>query len=175
MSDFELYRRFRRGEEQAFEELYEKYSNRLYNFALRIVGNTDLAEDIFQETFIRLSRSDLEERAKLSTWLYRVVTNLCYKALRRREVFGLREEGLGNPEDTLDPEGEAELLLLRDRVRSELMKLPENHRVALTLRFFEGKNYAEIAEILLCPKGTVKSRIHYALRTLRDTLGGASN
>jgi RNA polymerase sigma-70 factor (ECF subfamily) len=175
MTDFELYRRFRKGDESAFETLYDKYSVRLYNFALRIVGNTDLAEDIFQETFIRLSRSDLEERAKLSTWLYRVAANLCYKALRRKKVLGLSEIHLRNAADSFDPSAASELLLLQDRVRGALMKLPDNQRVVLTLKFWEEMTYAEIAEILMCPPGTIKSRTHNALKRLKETLGGESN
>jgi RNA polymerase sigma-70 factor (ECF subfamily) len=161
MNDFDLYRRFKRGDESAFEELYKRYSVRLYNYILRIVGDADMAEDILEETFIKLYFSDLVERAKLSSWIYRVATNLSYKRMRRRK----RESYLEGDESKifLNPRSP-----LKDEVEEALLLLPEHHRVVLVLKFFEGKTCGEISEILGCPEGTVKSRLHYAISKLKS-------
>jgi len=163
MNDFELYRRFRKGDESAFEELYKKYSVRLYNYILRIVDDTDMAADIFEETFIKLYFSDLEERAKLSSWIYKVATNLSYKKLRRRKRESYLEENMKETPISLNPNSS-----LKDEVKEALLTLPEHHRVVLVLKFFEEKTCEEISQILGCPIGTVKSRIHYAISKLRS-------
>ncbi len=164
-----------RGDGEAFETLYGRYRRRLYNFVLRHVQDEALAEDLFQETFLRLLRAAprWQPRARLSTWLYRVALNLCIDQGRRR-----REEAL--PEDAAEaiagdepgPQGALEAAEAAAWLRARVAELPAEQRAVLLLRVYEGLEEREVAEIVGCPLGTVKSRLHYALRRLRLQIGG---
>lgn len=161
------------GNEQAFEALYSRYRLRLYNLLLRYVQDGALAEDLYQEAFLRLLRAAPRWRpeARLSTWLYRVAINLCIDAARRRRDEGLTPEaaeliadGRPGPQDAVQ---QSEAL---QRVKVEVAQLPDQQRAVLLLRVYEGLGEQEVAEIVGCPVGTVKSRLHHALRRLRAGL-----
>jgi RNA polymerase sigma-70 factor (ECF subfamily) len=166
VTDFELYFRARDGDEASFNTLYQRFSTKLFNYIYRIVLDRSLAEDLLQETFIRVIKSNLEERAKFSTWLYRVATNLCYKALRCRKIsFQALDDSITSEND--DPAAALERKINKDRITKSLARLPENQRVVIVLRFWEDMPFQEIAEFLSCPIGTVKSRTFYALENLK--------
>lgn len=160
---FELYRRFKAGDERAFAELYDRLSPGLYNYLCRLLGDVHRAEDALVETFTKLARSNLDGPGNVKAWLYRVATNHCYKWFRKnREVC--------MPDGLPETAGREPLrdFLRENAVQRMLNSLPEAQRVVVALKFFEDLSYAEIAEILCIPLGTVKSRMHDGIKKLRQ-------
>jgi RNA polymerase sigma-70 factor (ECF subfamily) len=158
----------------AFEELMNRYEKRLVNFLNRYAGDVSTAENLAQETFLRIykNRMEYEPQAKFKTWLYRIATNLAIDEFRKksRRKEDLYDEFPDKPSSNPNPH-EA---MIRDerarRVREKLMELDESHRVVLVMKWFEGLKYEQIAKILGISVGTVKSRVHYALKKLEVEL-----
>ena len=151
------------GDEQAFNALYRRYSNGLFNYCLRLLGDWHHAEDVLVETFTKLARSNLGETGSLKAWLYRVATNACYKMFRKRK----REYGISGRTWRLYVDDPAPDITREMEIQDLLNKLPENQRIVVVLKFFEDMRYREIADVLCCPVGTVKSRMHEAVKALR--------
>lgn len=184
-TDEVLIRRCRRGDERSFDILFERYKARIYTFVLRFVKDPKTAEDVFQETFIRVFRKarHFRQQAKFSTWLYTIAANLCrdeLKKRKRRYIVSLDEplwdsehEGrvAARIETTAAPsEGprlEAEKREIGQLLFSAVEELPENARQVIELHMIHGLRYREVAEILGCPIGTVQSRMHNAVQLLR--------
>ncbi len=122
---------------------------------------------MLEETFIRLFQSNLSETGKLKNWLYRVATNLSYKCMRKRKHEITAAESQLEHMQRTEPD---DRILSSIQVRRTLMKLPEKQRTAIVLKFYQGMKYREIADMLGCPLGTVKTRIHEGLKKLRDIL-----
>jgi len=183
-SDIELMLRLKNDDVGVFDVLYERYKRPLLNFIFRIVGQQEVAEEIFQEVFTQVfrRRKSYQPRAKFTTWLYKIAYNLSLKELRRRrrwgdkEVFSeededgkrkemeqIRDEGK-NPEEIFTRAREVEL------VKSALQKLPEIHRKIVILREYQNLSYSEIAELLGIAEGTVKSRLFRARLALKELL-----
>jgi RNA polymerase sigma-70 factor (ECF subfamily) len=168
-----LLARSRAGDKEAFGMLAQRYCSFAVGVAYRMTGNSQLAEDLAQEAFIKAWRKLPQFRGDCSfrVWLGRIVTNTTLDYLRRQ-----------NPEQPLDetllPAGPAEDAPLRHLEREEMrqlvrqavLSLPAQCRVALILREYEGLSYREIAETLDIPMGTVMSRLHYARQLLRERL-----
>ena len=167
------------GDQKAFELLVIKYQRRIERLIGRMVRDTDLIEDIAQETFIRAYRalSQFRGEAQFYTWLYRIAVNTAKKALvdlRRDPVVSesaLRggnddEEETSGVENELTSAETPETVLaakeIAATVNSAMEALPEELRQAVTLREIEGLSYEEIAEVMNCPIGTVRSRIFRA-------------
>jgi len=164
--------RARAGDRQALSLLVHEHYGPLRAFLVRYGCGPDDVDDVVQETFVRVFRSldRYEHRGSFRTWLYRIGLNLARDALRRagRTVTQPDLEPLSRLAE--DP---ADVLMARvdsDRLAATLAKLPESQRAALVLRFYADLPVEEIARICRCPTGTVKSRIHYALRKLRGML-----
>lgn len=183
MNEEELVKRARDGDSAAFETLMHDYFKRIYNIAFRIAGNADDAADMTQETMIKLLRNikSFKGESKFSTWVYRVATNTCLdelKKLRKNNARSLSDSfdtGEGEiPYDVEDtaptPEQSAEKHELRDMVAKAVLRLSGDHRAAIVLRDIRGFSYTEIAEILGCSEGTVKSRISRARAQLKQVL-----
>ncbi len=184
-SDEVLIRRCRQGDERSFDILFDRYKGRIYTFILRFVRNEKTAEDIFQETFIRVFRKAryFRHQAKFSTWLYTIAANLCrdeLKKRKRREVFSLdapashpkAEEPVPSRIQVISdlsdgPREEAEKRELKGVLALALDELPENSRQVVELHVMHGLRYREVAEIMGCPVGTVQSRMHNAIQVLR--------
>lgn len=183
-ADEQLIRRCREGDLAALEELLARYQNRLMTFIYSVVRDYHLAEDIFQETFLRVYREAGKFRAGASfkTWLYTIAVNLCRDALRRakrRPEVSLETELV--PEETDGSLRLSDLLAGREPgpreqaggreteaiLAGELSRLSEEHRQVIVLSRLNGLKYREIAEVLGVPSGTVRSRLHYALEQLR--------
>lgn len=130
------------------------------------MGDWHLSEDILEETFIRLCKSTLEERGKLKNWLFRVATNLSYKTLRKKNY---QIADCNKIAETLKCDFQ-ERITKRIEIQRSLMKLPEAQRVVIVLKFYQGMKYEEISEILGCPLGTVKTRMHNGLKKMRKLL-----
>lgn len=161
---FRLYKRYKQGDEKAFDALYKRLSGGLFNYCVRMLGDWYLAEDVLVETFTKLAKSSLDERGNLKAWLYRVATNACYSRFRKMKTelksFERQlSEAMGNP----GPDFVQEL-----RVQRLLNELPEYQRVVVVLKFYERMTYQDIADVLCCPLGTVKSRMHQGLNKLRE-------
>jgi RNA polymerase sigma-70 factor (ECF subfamily) len=130
---------------------------------VRLLGDWHRAEDVLVETFTKLARSSLEETGSLKGWLYRVATNACYKIFRKqkRESY-VHESGLPACIDDPAPD-----IIKEIEMQKLLNRLPESQRVVVVLKFYENMRYQEIADVLCCPLGTVKSRMHEALKNIR--------
>jgi RNA polymerase sigma-70 factor (ECF subfamily) len=158
---FELYRKFKAGDERAFEALYARLSPGLYNYLCRLLGDGHRAEDVLVESFTKLAQSNLDGPGNVRAWLYRVATNQCYKWFRKNREVCL--EGFPEPESGVPPRD----ILRENSIQRILNGLPEVQRVVVVLKFYEEMSYPEIAEVLCIPLGTVKSRMHEGLKRLR--------
>ncbi|HEY75414.1 MAG TPA: sigma-70 family RNA polymerase sigma factor [Thermoflexia bacterium] len=181
MDETALIRAAQRGNLDAFNELVLTYQHRIYNLAYRILGDPAAAEDATQETFIAAYRKIGSFRGgSFVSWLLRIVANRCYDELRRQkrrpttswEAFGEIDEE-ANPaliNGGESPEERAERAELARFLQAAISTLPPDQRVVLVLSDVEGLSYAEIAETVRVPVGTVKSRLARARARLRDLL-----
>jgi RNA polymerase sigma-70 factor (ECF subfamily) len=171
--DHRLIQRVLAGDETAFERLVERYYPRIDRLAQQIVRHPMTAEDITQEVFLRAYRSLPRFRGEASfySWLYRITINLCLNHLRRQAN---RLSPAEEPDDLATPAADPSALLetqeLERLVRRAIDALPPHYRVAVILRDLEGLSYEEIADILGIPLGTVKSRINFGKRLLKEKL-----
>ena len=183
VDDLQLVRDAREGDEAAFGELVERHQARVYNHALRLMGNSQDAEEVLQDTFLQVFRNldRFEERSRFSTWIYRIATNEALmrlrKARRKREVFledTAGQDGEWRGEEIRDfarsALEEVENKELMEKLRTLLEELPEEYRVVFTLRDVDGLSNAEVAEILEISVPAVKSRLHRSRLYLRDRL-----
>jgi len=184
--DAELIRRCARGEEAAYRELVGRLEKPLVAFIRRYVGEESLAEDLFQETFVRVVRTlgTFRPEASLTTWIFTIARNLCLDHLkakkRHREVSmdagsaGGDDQGVDFREALRSPGPEPGTLAEGHedgaRLRAAMAELAEPKREALILRVFSGLSYAEIARITDAPVGTVKFRVHDAVQELAKKL-----
>lgn len=181
--DSGLVRKAKQGDIQAFEKLINKHQKRVYNIALRMLQNPEDAYDISQEVFIRVFKSmkEFREEASFSTWIYRIAKNACLDELRKRKKRNIvsLDENMEFEEGTVKRQIEDEapgpdILYeskeLKDIVKLALRHLSNDHRLVIVLRDLQGFSYDEIAKILDCPEGTVKSRINRARKALKDIL-----
>jgi RNA polymerase sigma-70 factor (ECF subfamily) len=178
-----LVSRSKAGDIAAFEELIGAYQKKIFNLAYRIIGNYDDAADLAQEALIRIFRSigGFKEQSSFSTWIYRITTNVCLDEIRKRKSkkeYSLDEEvqvddGQLKRQVMSEDPGPDEVFEreeLRSMVKDAIDKLPEEQRIVITLRDIQGLSYDEIAEVLDCPGGTVKSRISRARQALKKVL-----
>lgn len=181
--DQQLVERAQRGDKHAFELLVGKYQRRLGRLISRFVRDSAEVEDVTQEAFIKAYRAlpSFRGDSAFYTWLYRIGINTAKNylvSLRRRAPtttqFDVEEsedfEGSDQMHDTNTPENELMSKQVAAVVNATLLKLPEDLRMALTLREIEGLSYEEIAEIMSCPIGTVRSRIFRARETIASNL-----
>jgi RNA polymerase sigma factor (sigma-70 family) len=182
----ELVRLAAKGDDRAFEKLVELYEKRIYTTALRMTGNPDDAYDISQETFIRVYRSlkGFKGDAKFSTWVYRIVTNLCIdfnRKSKRIKQVPLENNDEEEPftitisDDRFDPERNLERSEIVRAINKALGSLSDEHKEIFILRELDGLSYAEIAEVKMIEEGTVKSRLFRAREKLREALLGGGN
>ena len=167
--------RLRAGDARAFEELVASHQHRVFGVALRMLGGAAEAEEVAQEAFLRAHRSLGEFRgdAKLSTWLYTIVSRLCLNRLAsgdRRAVRHSEEVLLRVADEGSGPEVRAERGQLEGALHRAIAELPEERRVVIVLRDLEGLSYEEIALALGLELGTVRSRLHRARMDLKDKL-----
>jgi len=178
-SDEALVRRARDGDYTAFERLYERHRTLVYRFAYQMAPRRDDAEDIVQEAFVRAYQNldRYRDEAKFTTWLLRIVTNLCTDQARmahRRSALE-QQEATGSltwmtTVENEDPIHNLELEGLRDSIRRALAALPLHHRTVIILRDIEEREYPDIAAILGCTIGGAKLRVLRARRALKDRI-----
>jgi RNA polymerase sigma-70 factor (ECF subfamily) len=162
-----------RGDRRAFRGLVEKYRGPLYRFILRMVRRPAVAEELLQETFLRMyqSAARYEPRAAFSTWLFRIVANLC---LNESEAARSRHEALGEAPERAHPQASPAEALERKEVgaavEAALATLPPQQRAAVQLARFEEMSYAEIAAVLGVGVAAVDSLLQRARQKLRESL-----
>lgn len=179
----ELVQLLKHGEEGAFEQIFHKYQEQVYNITYRMMGNPQEAEDMTQEAFLRVFQKIRQFKGKsaFSTWLYRLTVNLCQDRLRKlhKRKFHLAEnletleENLRTNKSNILAVDEPTLedkIILEDRrtaVQGIINALPANYRTIIILREIEGLSYKEIATVLDCSLGRVKSLLHDARQELK--------
>ncbi len=178
-----LVRRLKRRDEAAFKQLVKRHKSLVYNVCLRMLSNSEEAEDIAQDVFVRafLSIGSFREEARLSTWLYRIAVNLCKNRLKyysRRSaklhssIDFVAEKNLRNGcgqitgEATPGPDQTLEAFQTENLIQEALMSVDEDFRKLLILRDIEGLSYIDIMRVTGLPEGTVKSRLHRARTAL---------
>lgn len=178
-TDAALVRRAREGDYGAFEALFERYRTMAYRFAYQMVGRRDDAEDVVQEAFVRAYQNlhRYRDEAKFTTWLLRIVTNLCTDEARKhqRRTALEQQESAGALDwmtigDTDDPVQNLEDDRRKMALRKAMAALPAHHRTMIVLRDIEEKEYPEIANIVGCTVGGAKLRVLRARRALRDRI-----
>ena len=173
----------REGDMTALAILVEKYKRLVYRLAIQITKNHEDANDVMQDTFLKVYESihSFRKESAFETWLYRIVVNHAMNLVKRRKRR--RESSLSAASETEihpdvkrtadlvnDPHVNAERKELQKWVTQAVDSLPVKHRTVVILHEFEGLTHAEIASILNCSEGTVRSRLHYARNKLRELL-----
>ena len=176
LDDSGLVAQFMGGETRAFSELVTRYHVRLLNFIYRTIGDRDRAEDLVQETFIRVYRHlhRFDQSRKFSTWVYTIAGNLAKNELRNRSrnplvlfqslktSWDADHRPLEWEDNTYRPDDLYRKRHLKETIDRAVAQLPDHHRVVFVLRELEGKTYEEIADITGVNLGTVKSRLNRA-------------
>lgn len=172
MSDEALMQRYvRHGDRRAFEELFHRYSNRLYALFMRSLGNEAASRDLVQQTFLHVhrARKDYQPERPLRPWIYTIAMNLRREHFRRR---GRRPETQYDPiahgEPTVAPEAST---ATQRAVRRALRQLPENQREVILLHWYEGLSFTEVAKTVGASVSAVKVRAHRGYNKLREILG----
>ncbi|MCC8179302.1 MAG: sigma-70 family RNA polymerase sigma factor [Planctomycetes bacterium] len=172
-----LLRRYVDGDNEAFTTLVGLYEERLYVFIHRLVGDAELAEDVFQQTFIKVANKagGFDNRASFSTWLFRIARNAAIDELRKNKRH-VRADDRVDPEIMADANAVQPLARLSveeqaEQVRQALMLLPEAQREAFLLKEEGDLTFEQVGETLGCGKETAKSRFRLAVDKLRAMLG----
>lgn len=175
MPDQELLIKVSTKDEEAFKELYARYNIAVFNYLLRLIHHTTFAEDLLQETFLAIWQGAQSFRGKSSvkTWMFRIAH---YKAVSWLRKHSKKQEMQYNIDDVVlfskehSPEETAIQSGQITQIQSAIEQLSQNHRSTIELTFVHGFSYKEIAKIMGCPVGTVKSRMNYALKYLSADL-----
>lgn len=165
----ELVSRCQAGDETAFGELVDHYKNLVYAMVYRMVNDRNQADDLAQEVFLKVHRGlpYFRGEARLSTWIYRIVANVCVQARTRRRE--LQPAAAGLP-DRGAPDGAFADLELRDRLEKAIAQLPDQYRMLIAAHYLQGVQYEALAESLNLPLGTVKTHLYRAKKLLREIL-----
>ena len=180
--DTRLAKLARKGDQRAFAEIVELYKDKLYHLGYRMTGNRQEAEDVVQETFLRVFNNldRYDENQKFSTWIYRIATNLCIDRLRKRKnVYSLDaesgdHEGLDGysmlPSDDRTPESELMLSETQRVIHEAMETLPPKYKSVMVLRYMQDLSLQEISDVLDMPVTTVKTRVHRGREFMRKKL-----
>ncbi len=179
-TDEELIARFQDGDEQSYIELVKRYKDRLINFVFRLVNDRDQAEDIIQDTMLKLytHKHYYKSIAKFSTWIYTIAGNFAKTELRKKKTrkvtnnsqLGPEDRDYDPPSNDPNPEKLVESEFINTKILEAIEKLPEHFKVVTVLRDIEKLPYDEISNIVDVPLGTVKSRINRARIQLQKDL-----
>ena len=178
-TDEELISRFQNGDERAYVELVNRYKDRLLNFVFQFLGDIEQAEDVVQDTMLRLyeKKHYYKEIAKFSTWIYTIARNLANTELRKKkrrkttylsQLSKERQFEIPAIQDDVDQSIQNEFI--HDRIQSAINNLPEHFKVVIILRDIQELSYEDISNIVEVPLGTIKSRINRARIQLQAEL-----
>jgi RNA polymerase sigma-70 factor (ECF subfamily) len=175
----ELVDRCRREEPGAFEELIEQFKNLVFALIARTVPDRSRAEDLAQDVFLRVHRGlpYFRGEARLSTWLYRIVVNVCsQERSEQRSRAASRHMSLDDPNSRVAAPSTVDRRFsdfeLRDRLEKAIEQLPAQYRLLIAGHYLQGLQYEDLAEAMKMPLGTVKTQLHRAKRQLRGLLEG---
>jgi len=167
-NDEELMEHFKAGQQDAFVELYKRYNRRVYAYCIKMMGAKDVAEDVFQEIFVRVARKrEHFKSGNFAAWLFAIARNLCLNAIRD-SVSYVPIEDVQDSLQTSPPEEEYDQSF--EILRAAVEQLPPDLREVLVLRVYNGFSYNEIAEITDTKLATVKVRIFRAKQKLHEML-----
>ena len=174
----------RRRDPEVLDRLIEQYQQRLYRYLLFLTGNAALAEDLFQETWVRVLERGHQYNAKnkFEAWLFTIARNLVIDVSRRKKIASLDDMGDPESEQSYDPpddraQSALQMLVTRENekaVQLSLLKIAPYYREVLLLRFHEELQLEEIATVLATPISTVKSRLYRGLEALKCALPGGA-
>lgn len=169
-----LVKRFQNGDIPAFNLIVDQWKDKIHRFVYRFLMDSDDANEITQKTFIKAYQKldTLDEPEKFSPWIYRVANNLCLDELKRagRSKFDSVDDWSDHTGKTKSPQQTLEMNELSELLQKALMTLPDEQRVVVVMKQYEGFTFPEISEILQQPENTVKSRMYYGLKSMRSTL-----
>ncbi|MCL6479590.1 MAG: sigma-70 family RNA polymerase sigma factor [Peptococcaceae bacterium] len=183
-ADQVLIEKSKNGDLEAFEQLVRRYESKVYTVAYRFLGNHADACDLAQETFLRLYQAlpGFRGDSSFMTWLYHITANACRDEIRRQQrhhVLSLDDAGNNGtqammqvPSRTPSPEEMVEKKEFNELVQQCLFSLSQEHRLVLIMREMQGFSYEEIAQVLQCTLGTVKSRLSRARQAFREKFKG---
>ena len=166
--------RCRREDPGAFEELVDQYKNLVFALIVRTIPDRSRAEDVAQDVFLKIHRGLPYFRgdARLSTWIYRIVINVC----TQEKVQTRPSISLDDPDARVAPPSTVDRRFsdfeLRDRLEKAIAQLPVQYRLLIAAHYLEGVQYEDLAEAMNMPLGTVKTQLHRAKRQLREILEG---
>ena len=178
-SDEDLMRRCREGDMSAFELIVLRYKDAIFNFIYHFVADYHRAQDISQETFLRVLRNvdRYKSRNSFKTWLYKIAVNLCKNELRdrsRHRTLSLDDPAMDieslSGDHYITPDRAYEREELRRLVKDAVGSLPEDQRMAIIMREYQDLSYEEIASALNCSLGAVKSKIYRARQNIKKML-----
>lgn len=182
MTEEQIIKLCKAGDRQAFNELVLLYQDKIVNMAYGMLSDKEDAFDAAQETFVKAYRGigSFAEKSSLNTWLYRILANVCKDILRKRQrtlkvvsIHGEDEDGektVDVPDTAPTPEESLERSQLQNEIWEALNELKKEHRDIIVYFDMQGLSYEEVAAIIECPVGTVKSRLNRARSTLRKIL-----
>ncbi|MCX6139193.1 MAG: sigma-70 family RNA polymerase sigma factor [Ignavibacteriales bacterium] len=175
LNDLELIQKFKKGDEQAFNQLVSRYQEKVYWVVRRLLPDHDEADDVVQSVFIKMysSLSSFKGDSSLFTWLYRIATNLALNEIRRKKLkrtFSIDDSVLqhADPEDL--PSAQLEKKELTERIRTAMERLPEKQKKVFVLRYYEEMPYEQIAKILKTSVGGLKANYFHAIRKIGEYL-----
>lgn len=180
MTDAELVAKIKKGDMTAFDKLVAEYDKKVVNIAYSLLSDREDALDAAQEVFIKVYKNigTFRGESSVSTWIYRITKNVCTDILRKRKATVISLDDSDDDEgakiEIADESSSPEQLAVQNEkinaVRAAIAALDENQRVLVTLYDINGLSYEEIAGVLKCPLGTVKSRLYRARESLRKIL-----
>jgi len=167
-----LVERCRSGDERAFQDLVDTYKGLVFALIARTVQDSSRAEDLAQDVFLRIHRGlpYFRGEARLSTWIYRIVVNVCLHDDTRPAALSLDDNGARLGVQASATDRQFSDLEVRDRLEKAIARLPPNYRLLVAAHYLNGVQYEDLAEALQLPLGTVKTQLHRAKRQLRRLL-----
>lgn len=183
LTDEELVKRLKSNDENAFNELIERYKKMAFSLAYNMTGNIEDAEDISQEAFaiVYTQIAKFREESSFKTWFYKIVLNLCRKHYRKNQITSiipLHFFGKEGEEKEIDikvestPESELSAKQIGKSIMTAITKLPIKQREVFVMKHLKGMKISEIAGILGCAEGTVKAHLFRAIQKLQERLRG---
>lgn len=172
VDDAELIERCRSGDDAAFSELVERYKDLVYGLLYRMTPDKSAVEDLAQDVFLKIHRGIpyFRGEARLSTWIFRIIRNVCAQEYGRRPDVALDDNRLGAPRQVGSPDRAFAQIETRDRLDKAMARLPEPQRLLVAAHYMQGVQYEALAESLDIPLGTVKTHLYRAKRRLRELL-----
>lgn len=171
-----------KGDQRAFAEIVELYKDKIFHLGYRMLSNRHEAEDVVQETFLRVYKNldRYDQKQKFSTWIYRIGTNLCIDRLRKRKPSYSLDAELNDqdgtdgyallPGDERTPESEYLLSETQKLIHQAIDSLPDKYKTVMVLRYLQELSLQEISEVMDMPVTTIKTRVHRGREFLRKKL-----